>query len=46
MASTAMLRRDLARGVAAHAVGHHEQVLLGVDEEAVLVALALAARRR
>ena len=33
---------DLARGVAAHAVRHHEQVLLGIDEEAVLVALALA----
>ena len=32
---------DLARGVAAHAVGDHEQVLLGVHEEAVLVALAL-----
>ena len=34
---------DLARGVAAHAVRDHEEVLLGVDEEAVLVAFALAA---
>jgi hypothetical protein len=29
--------------VPAHAVRHHEEVLLGVDEEAVLVAFALAA---
>src|SRR5262245_34816052 len=32
---------DLAGRVPAHPVGDHEQVLVGVDEEAVLVALAL-----
>ena len=37
---------DLPRGVAAHAVGHHEELLLGVQEERVLVPLALPARRR
>ena len=37
------LRRDLARGVAAHAVGDHEQRKLLVDEEIVLVDLALLA---
>jgi hypothetical protein len=34
------LARDLARGVAAHAVGHHKEAGLLVDEEVVFVVLA------
>ena len=39
-------RRDLAGGVAAHAVGDHEQPELLVDEEVVLVVRVAADRRR
>ena len=43
MESTAILRRDLARGVAAHAVGDEEEAALRDDREVVLVVVALAA---
>ncbi len=36
------LRRDLARGVSAHAIGHHEERQLLVDQVVVLVVRALA----